>query len=372
MPHGRDRLPSLLQQRLRTQHLTGAPLASPEDVVRRLGAVQSQDYSGAKWSLGMRVLGATDASIDAAFDAGRILRTHVLRPTWHFVHPTDIRWMQALTAPRVQALNASVVRRVSVDARTLTRCLDVIARAIQERGPRTRQELGRALALKPVAEEGLRLAYIAMHAELEGLVCSGPMRGKEHTYALLEHRAPHALALTREEALAELARRFFTGHAPATDRHFAWWSGLSLTEARSGIALVRDALPPEVNVDGMRWIGRLDPSETPPKRTAPDESVALLVPEYDEALVGGRDMAVADMPRAPGAERWTDTYLRPVLIDGRRAGTWRRTIAKKEVRIETNLFARLTRSQSALLGEAVTRYERFIRLPVVLRQSDRG
>ena len=338
--------------------------------MRRLGAVQSQDYPGAKWSLGMRVRGATDASIDDAFNAGRILRTHVLRPTWHFVHPWDIRWMQALTAPRVHALNASVGRRVGLDARVLAQSLDVIARTIAEHGACTRrmlgEALGRALALRPTKEEPLRLAYLVMHAELEALVCSGPMRGREHTYALLEERAPGAVTLSREEALAELTRRFFTGHAPATVRHFAWWSGLSLTEARHGAAMVRNELPPEVDVDGTLWIGLSPSLEPPPDGEASDKPVAFLVPEYDEALVGGRDMAVADMPRAPARERWTDPFLRPVLIDGRRAGSWRRTLRAREVLLELKLFTRLTSAQTAALNEAVARYERFIGRPVAV------
>ncbi len=213
---------SLLHQRFRNQHVDDNPLENPEDVVRLLGAVQSQDYPGAKWSLGQRVRNSTDTAIDKAFAEGRILRTHVLRPTWHFVLPDDMRWMLELTAPRVHALNAYMYRQHELDKPLFARAHIAFARALRGGVQLTRAEMADVLAKAGIKAEKNRLAYIMMHAELEGLICSGGLKGKHHTYSLLEERAPNARKLNRDEALAELVLRFLTGHAPATAKHFVW------------------------------------------------------------------------------------------------------------------------------------------------------
>jgi hypothetical protein len=349
-----------LIERLHNQHITGTPLPKPEDVVALLGAVQSQDYPGAKWSLGQRVKGGTDAGVDEAFSAGRILRTHMLRPTWHFVLPADIRWMLRLTAPHVQRLNAYRYRQLELDARTLARTNALIEAELSGGRQRTRRELAGMLAEAGIDTDGQRLAYIAMHAELEGLVCSGALKRKQHTYALLEERVPRAPDLGREEALAELTRRFFTGHAPATIRHYVWWSGLSVADAKAGLATCRTDLECEVDADGTEWFGGARPGR-PPTRFA-----AQLIPEYDESLTGSRDLGVPDLSRATGKKAWKDAFFRPVIIDGSRAGTWRRTITGGSAVLDTNLFATLDAAQTKALEAAAERYSRFLGMPVTL------
>lgn len=198
-----------------------------------------------------------------------------------------------------------------------------------------------------------------MKAELDGLVCSGALRGKQHTYALIEERVPRSKTLSRDEALAELALRFFTGHAPATIKHFVWWSGLSVKAARAGLAMIRQQLPSGV-LDGVQWFGL---SEGSPRRVP---RTAHLLPEYDEALVGYKDLGVPDMPRAPRRKPWKDGFYRPVIVGGKRAGTWRRTIGRGAVAIEANLFASLDPAQSRALGAAARRYGRFLNMPATL------
>jgi hypothetical protein len=349
----------LLRERLHTQHVSGAPLERPEDVVRLLGAVQSQDYPGAKWSLGQRLKNGKDADVERAFAGGKFLRTHVLRPTWHFVMPEDIRWMLQLTAPHVLALSAYQFRKAELDDKVFARCHAVFTRALENGNHRTRTELESALEGAGIQAEKHRLAYIMMHAELKGLVCSGAPRGKYQTYALLEERVPKTKALAREEALAELTRRFFVGHAPATLKHFVWWSGLSMAQARAGLAMVRDQLACRV-LDGTEWFG----SSTPSRGNA--KTPAHLIPEYDEALVGSKDMSVPDLPRAKRRSAWTDSFIRPIIIEGRRAGTWRRTVGKDEVVLEANLFAALSSVQSKALRAAAERYGKFLEMHVIL------
>ena len=205
--------------------------------MRWLGAVQAQDYHGAKWALALRTRGVDSAALDRAFDAGAFLRTHVMRPTWHFVAPEDLRWLLALTGPRVHAVNAHPYRAFELDAPLFRRAHALLTRALRGGRSLTRLELATALEAGGIAARGQRLAYIVMHAEIDALVCSGPMRGKQHTYMLLEERVPPAPALARDEALATLARRYFTSHGPATAHDFAWWSGLTVADAREGVAL---------------------------------------------------------------------------------------------------------------------------------------
>lgn len=347
----------LWRQRLRNQHVAGPPLANPGDVVRLLGAVQSQDYSGAKWSVGQRVRNGTDAGLDAAFNSGRILRTHILRPTWHFVTPADIRWMLRLTAPHVLALNAYQYRELELDVAVFERSHALFAKALSGGIQLTRAELGGVLKQGGIVAATRRLAYIMMHAELSGLVCSGAPRGKQHTYALLEERVPPAPAMSRDEALAELTRRFFAGHAPATLQHYVWWSGLSVASAKAGVAMLGADLPGTV-LDGNTWYG----VRTPPPKPLP--GAVHLLPEYDEALVGSAALAVPDLPRARRRGAWRDDWSRPVLVGGRRAGTWRRTVTARAVVLETNLFASLDRAQLKALDAAAQRYGRFLGLPV--------
>ncbi len=211
-------------RRLHNQLLIQHPFDQPNEVVAWLGAVQAQEYGHAKWALGMRLPGATDVDVERAIAEGSILRTHVMRPTWHFVTSADIRWMLELTGPRVHALNAYYYRQQGLDDALFARSNAVLAKALAGGNYLTRPELQAALAgAGIVADGGLRASYLMMRAELDMLICSGPRRGKQFTYALLDERAPAASSLPRDEALAELTRRYFTSHGPATLKDFAWW-----------------------------------------------------------------------------------------------------------------------------------------------------
>ena len=348
--------PALLRHRFRNQRLTGPGFAAPAEVVAWLGAVQSQDYPGAKWSVGQRVAKGTDAMVEEAFNRGDILRTHLLRPTWHFVAPDDIRWMLELTAPHIHRLNAYWYRTQRVDQSVVARAGKLVEKALEGGNYHTREEVQELLARAGITAEKIRLAALMMHLELEGLIVSGPMRGKRHTYALLDERAPAMAAMARDEALARLAHRFFTGHGPATVRHFAWWSKLPMRDCVAGLAAANSSLTSDT-IGGIEWFGFADPAPRSPVRGA------LFIPEYDEALVGMKELGLTDLPRS--RRKWTDTYPRPVFIDGCRAGTWRRLMGPS-VRLETNLIARLDAAQAARLERAARRYETFLGLPVTL------
>jgi len=245
----RDR-DAVLRRRIFTQRLVGPKLPQPEDVVRLLTAVQSQEYAHGFWSLGMRTEGPTYADVKKAFDEGRILRTHMLRTTWHFVTPADIRWILAATSPRVLTVFGSHFRSLGLDERTQQETSERVVKALEGGNHLTRKEIGAELERQGVTLGEERLTYIVMGAELRGLICSGPMRKAQHTYAVLDERVPPGPTYDRDEAQAELAARFFKGHGPASLTDFTRWSSLTITEARNAIQGSADKLD-SIKVDGQ-------------------------------------------------------------------------------------------------------------------------
>ena len=352
----------IARQRLRNQHISEALFRKPAEVVGWLGAIQAQDYAGAKWALGLRLQGATGDDVEQAFTDGSILRTHVMRPTWHFVTPADIRWLLALTAPRVHAVNAFMYRKLELDSAIFKRSNAALAKALRSGNHLTRDELRGVLQKAGIAtDDGLRLAYIMMVAELDGLVCSGARRGKQFTYALVEERAPHAKTLGREEALAELARRYFMSRGPATVQDFAKWSGLTIADARRGLEAVSARLRQEV-VDGHAyWFSTSTPSA---KDVSP---MAYLLSIYDEYISGYKDrraIGEADVGAKLSALGNALSYI--IVVEGKIVGTWKRTLRRDAVVIETNLFTRLTTAENRAVAVAAQRYGDFLQLSVVL------
>jgi hypothetical protein len=354
--------PDIATRRLHNQHLAGNPLASAEDVVEWLCAVQAQDYGGAKWAVAQRSAGLTDADLDRAFDAGGILRTHIMRPTWHFVAPADIRWMQALTHSRVDAASAYYYRQLELDDAVFARSNALLGAALEGGRHLTRPELGKVLQAGGIEADGVRLAYIVMRAELDALVCSGPRRGKQFTYALIDERVPGARTLERDEALAELTRRYFASHGPATVRDFVWWSGLTMAQAKAGLAMVQSCFTNEV-VDGKTfWFA---PSANPVKVREP---AVHLLPNYDEHLIAFKDREPTIHASVRNRIDPTNSALQAHLItlNGVVVGGWRRTLEKKAVTIRTNLFVPLDQTENAALQSAAEDYGRFLELPVTL------
>jgi hypothetical protein len=351
----------LVALRLRNQKLLRGASLRAEEVVAWLGAVQAQDFAGARWALGQRARGSTDAGVLEAFDAGRILRTHVLRPTWHLVSPADIRFLQALTAPRVNAANASYYRKLELDSRTLAKSRRVFERALQGQNHRTRPELAAALARAGIPAAGLRLAYLIMEAELGALLCSGPLRGKQITYALLEERVPPTRPLSREEALGALTQRYFTSHGPATLRDYVWWSGLTVKEARAGLDLSRSTLGQET------WGGLTCWFPASPGKAALASPLAHLLPNYDEFLIAYKDRGSARAPHL--AERPAvlfDAYAHFMVIDGRLRGTWRVKPGKASVQVTVQPLHALDRAETDALEKPAARYGRFLGQAVTL------
>jgi Winged helix DNA-binding domain len=350
----------IAQKRLHNQHITRRTLEAPQALVEWMGAVQAQDFAAAKWALGLRLQGVTDDNIEQAFTDGAILRTHVMRPTWHFVSPADIRWLLALTAPRVHAANASWYRKLELDDAIVKRSNDALTNALQGGKQLTRDELASALQLAGIAIEGeQRVTYIMIRAELDGIICSGARRGKQFTYALLAERAPQARALERDEALAELTTRYFTSHGPATIQDFVWWSGLTVADVKVGLSLVTSHLLHETINGQTYWFSR----STPPMQDL--SQAAYLLPNYDEYTVGYTDRsAIFDALHTHKLDPRSGLLGNAMVLDGQVIGSWKRVLKKNAVVIEANPFTPLSNTETRAFAASASRLGAFLCMPV--------
>lgn len=349
----------IVRYRLYNQFLFQTECTKPAEVVSRLGAVQSQDYGGAKWALAQRLkVTTTDAEIDKEFNEGKILRTHMMRPTWHFVVPEDIRWMLKLTAPRVHAVNAYMYRTLELDKAILKKSNTLLEKALQGGKHLTRAELASLFQKAGILAKGLRLGYLLMYAELEGLICSGPRRGKQFTYALLEERAPPVRTLSHEEALAELTKRYFATRGPATLQDFTWWSGLSMAEAKKGTEMASSQFLNEILGEQIYWF---DKSVSPVREKSPS---AHLLPNYDEYFIGFKDRSAIGRIAQQAGIKGDDSALiaHIIILDGQIVGGWKRTIKKEALTIELNLITKLTKAALQSIQQAANEYGKFLGL----------
>jgi hypothetical protein len=356
----------IMRQRLRTQSVTAPRFATVEDVVGWLGAVQSQEYALAKWSIGQRMKRAGDDVVERAVAEGRILRTHVLRPSWHFVLPADIRWMLELTAPRVRTMMASYDRRLGLDGAVYAKSRALVVQALEGGRHLTRAELSDALAHGGLPARGQTLAHLLMRDELDGVVCSGTPQRKQQTYALLEERAPNARRLSRDEALAELTLRYFASHGPATLKDYRWWSSLPAPAAREALESVRPRLE-EVVISGHTFYF----AGAPVAGRASGE--AHLLQGYDELIVGYTESKGA----LDAAQKRSTIVLEPtpfthaILYDAQLVGHWRPRAGVQETTIEVQLVRPFPRSARDALKDAISRYAAFTGQAAVLRAGPR-
>ena len=337
--------------------LSRASFDAPVEVVRWHGAMQAQDYGPAKWSIGQRTADLVDEDVGGALTDGSVVRTHVLRPTWHFVARDDVRWMLALTGPRVHRHNERRYGELGLDAKTRARCERVIASALADANRLTRKEIGEVLARARIDPSGQRLPYILLHCELEALIGSGGLAGKQHTYALLDDRVPNARRFDHDDATVELTRRHLQSHGPATEQDLRWWSSLTLTDIRKSL----HDLGPEAaseTVDGLTFWSIAN-DDAPPSSA---RGVHLLQ-IYDELFVGYTESRYFGDPRSAQARAaWTNQSVPNgvILQGGRVAGHWRRTVDRGSVRVDAFLYDELTPSGRRALQSAANRLGRFL------------
>jgi hypothetical protein len=350
---------NIAYQRLHNQAISHKPFANPQDIVAWLGAMQAQEYHSVKWALALRTSGYTDKALDNLYDEGAFVRTHVMRPTWHYVAPADIRWLLKLTGPRVHQANAYMYRQSKLDETVFKQSNAILIKELEGGRQKTRLELAAALTAAGIAASDIRLAYIIMYAELEGLLCNGARKGKQFTYALLEERVPPTKSLDMDEALAELTRRYFQSHGPAMIQDFAWWSGLTLAEVKKGLSMLQGELVEETIGGKSYWYAANQ--ETPSK--AP---FALLLPPYDEYGIAYKDHSRM-LPAEFAEQASTSVFGGTIVIDSQVVGYWKRKIEKKAVHIELMPFRPLSEEEQDALLPVAKAYAAFHELPLVLK-----
>ena len=342
-------------QRLANQFLLTRPFTSAAAVVKKLGAVQAQDYAGAKWALALRMKKPTPESIEGAMTRGDFIRTHVLRPTWHLVAAGDLRWMLALTAPLISARMKTYNKTMGITPAMFARSNDAIARALEGGKQLTRQELAAEIRRAGVKILSVQhLAHLMMQAELDGVVCSGALREKQFTYALIDERVPAAKPRDRDEAVLRLTRLYFASRSPATAQDFSWWSELSVGDAKRGIEMAKLKT---ITVDGRIYF--TPGSRVPSRRTGP---VAHLLPNYDEFFIGFRDRgAIARRLGSATLVSGGDALIAHVIVvDGQLVGGWKRVARGKRTTVELRLVTPVKPNERKAIAAAADDYAGFL------------
>jgi len=346
--------------RLHNQAIASAVFEKPSDVVKRLGAIQAQDYLGALWAVGLRTKAATEPTIEQAINDRQIVRTWPMRGTLHFVAPEDVRWILGLLTPRIVTRAARRHKQLELDAATFARSEALFSKALRDGQQLTRKEMMAVLEQAGMSTKGQRGYHRLWRAAQRGLICFGPRQGKQETFVWLDDWLPEGRTLNRDEALAELAQRYFTGHGPATIYDFRWWSGLPAAEARVGLEMVKATLVHE-KLDGQTYW--FSPSLSTQNATSP---TAYLLPSFDEYLLGYKDRsAVLNLDHALKVVPGANGMFKPIIvIDGRVVGTWQRTLRKTKVLMKLDPFEPLNPAQMEAVAVAAEYYGVFVNLPL--------
>lgn len=319
--------------RLYSQQIAGASFNSPKKLVSWMGAMQAQDFAMSKWALGIRLPGTTEKTIEAALDKGEVLRTHILRPTWHLVSSDDIYWMLELSAPQIRALYKARHKELELDETVFNKANQLIEKALTGHKHLTREELAEILGKAKIEANNDRGSHIMFRAELEGLVCSGSSKNNKQTYALLPERVAKKKSISREEALGKLARIYFNSHCPATLQDFIWWSGLSITDARTGLETIKKELNQEIIGDETYWI---PDSFSFPKK---EKTIFHFLPAFDELVISYRNRtAILSLEEQKKAFTANGIFKPVITENGKAIGLWKRTLKKETVIIETSFF----------------------------------
>ena len=348
-------LKEIAKMRLINQQIAGTKFKTVKEVVQWMCALQAQDYNMAKWAVGIRFPGSAEKMIDTAVNSGEIIRTHVLRPTWHFVLPDDIYWMIELAASRFKASFKSRWDSMGLTEIIFKRSNSIIKKALTNGEHLTREELVTKLEKEKIPTNEQKIFHIMFRAELEGIICSGSVKNKKQTYALLRERVPKSKILNREEALANLAYRYFSSHGPATLQDFIWWSGLKVKDARQALEMIKSKFISEKISTQVYWF---DNSFSLP--TTKKKSIYLL-PAYDEFIISYKDRSAAIPVEDQKKAISNNGIFRPtILINGQVAGIWKRTIKKDKVIIETRFFHSPDEATKRSIKSAAERYGNFL------------
>ena len=344
--------------RLQNQQLLNPLFCQPKELVSWLGAMQAQNYSMVKWAVGMRLKSATIQTVEEALRKGEILRTHVMRPTWHLVAAEDIRWMLKLFARRIKSANDSFAKgyNLEITDELYAKSYNLLEKILCGNKSLTKQEIAEHFCCSGILVEAdnHRMTRFMVRAEQEGIVCSGEDKGGKYTYALLEERVPPVPEITKDEALARLARSYFRSHAPAVLQDFIWWSGLPVSEAKQAIYLIESELTAE-QWNGQTWYVH------EACRTRGKVSGRLhLLPSYDEYLLGYKDRTdVLPKEHYPKAFTNNGLFYPVILHEGQVIGNWSKSAKKGSASIECSWFRSNDCVDETVLNQEKDKYMRF-------------
>jgi hypothetical protein len=343
----------IARRRLESQRLTRPHAATAGDVVAHLLAVQAENPSQSAWAVACRTEAPDPADLGGLLDAGAVLRTHVLRPTWHYVRAEDVVWLIEVTAPRI--LRVTSQQLAELDERARDRATAAVLDSLATEGDLTRTQMAEALAARGVVISGRLLMILLAQLELTTLICSGrPVDGR-HTYALLRDRVPEPRRLDRDAALAELARRYFTGHGPATEKDLAYWATLTLTDVRAGLASIRHELACFSHDGRTYWHA---PGDPPAARPGP---CGHLLQVLDELYRGYQDSRYA-LDTAGLVPRTREPAAGMALVDGQLLAWMKRTVAGHRADFALTPLRDLTGEELTALWRAAERYGAFLGL----------
>jgi hypothetical protein len=320
-----------------------------------MGAMQAQDYASAKWAIGIRLQSATDKSVETAINKGEIIRTHVLRPTWHLVSANDIYWMLELTAPHIRSSLKSRHKELELDEKLLTKAYVLLEKALSGGKNLLREDLFALLEKTKIITSSQRGIHILLMAELNGLIGSGPKTGNQQSYALLEERVPKKKTLNREQALATLAQQYFTSHGPATLQDFAWWSGLPTGDVKKGLELIKDDLKSSTILSQTYWYSG--------SASVPKNKSAFLLPAYDEFIISYKDRTPS-LPLENHSKTISSNgiFRSVIVLNGQVIGLWKRTIKKDKILIEPDYFKSPNKTEKELIEKASEDLGKFLNL----------
>jgi len=353
---------TLIRRRSLVQGLASRRFATEVDVLEWMVAMQSQERSVAPWSLGQRTRNRKESDVLRAISDGRIIRTHVLRPTWHYVRAADARWLLEFSAPRVHAANRYYYGSVGLDSKALVKGAQVVAQVLEGEQHRTRNEIAEELTARGGTWEGFRLAYLLMYAELERVICSGAPKGKHHTYALFDERVGPSETLSRDEALARLTLAYFRSRGPATVKDFCAWATLTVADATRGLAIVASELE-RVDVDARTyWFSESVDARARLSRTA------HFLQGYDEYFMSYRESRGLAFPKKSASAPSGDQvpFIHAAILHGQVVAHWRRKVHGDHVQLETGVTKSLSRTGRDALARAAGEYARFLGVPVDL------
>lgn len=349
--------------RLISQQISGSEFGTAKELIGWMGAMQAQDLNMSKWAVGIRLPGSVEKSVESALDKGEIIRTHILRPTWHLVSPDDIYWMIGLTAPKIKASMRARDRQLELTESVFNQSNDILGKILRDGVQLSREELAGYYGRNGIAVDSNRLSHLLVRAELEQIICSGSVKSNRQTYALLSDRVPFMRNLNREESLAELARRYFTSHGPATVKDFEWWSGLSTGDSKLAFELIRTDFISEVMEDKIFWF-------TSGSSPVHEPNTVFLLPSFDEFIISYKDRT-ASLPA--GFQRQAvsvNGIFHPVIVNaGKVIGTWKRSVIKEKVIITPEFFDAPGKQVIKRVVKASADYGKFLNKAVELRSG---